>query len=208
MDIRAPFLLMALPGLEDPEFSKTVVLIVSQDEEGAAGFVLNRPSNDGENGQAVMKAELRDPEGHPIAEFSHDLFRGGPLKDDALFLVHNLGVLSESDIGLGEGLVLSQDPDGFQKALSVQANQKDRSLKFFLGTSGWERGQLEQEIHQGLWYPVPLGSSQAGDFVFRPWVDSQDESVGHWSQSYWEELLASVGLDPKVLGNSGGGELN
>jgi putative transcriptional regulator len=202
MDLHPPFLLLAMPSLQGDVFAKSVVLIVSQDQEGAAGFVLNHRSRDPEEGQAVMKAELRDASGQSLEAFHHDLFWGGPVREDSLFCIHDAGPLVSSDLSLGQGLVLSQEPDGFQRALSLEKG--GGHLRFFLGTAGWEPGQLEQEIHQGLWYPIAFDQQRISDWIFPRWADDN----GHAGVEFWESLLREAGLDPRLMGASGSGSLN
>ncbi len=144
-------LLVATPGLGDPSFRRTVVLVLRHDDEGALGVVLNRPLAV-ETGEAL-------PGWHRAVSPPATLFQGGPVGlDSALGLV----TLTSSADGpavdriIGPfGLVdLDADPaDGLPGVTGVRV---------FVGHSGWAGGQLEGEVAEGGWYVLP---AQPGDLV-------------------------------------------
>ncbi|MFL5862384.1 MAG: YqgE/AlgH family protein [Solirubrobacteraceae bacterium] len=137
MDSARGQLLVAGPGLVDPNFWRTVVLIVEHSDEGALGLVLNRPSET-TVGEAVSElAQLLDPDGQ--------LFVGGPVQPSALIVLAEFDQPSEAaviafdDVGvLASGA--QEDP-----ALSV------RRGRAFVGHAGWGPGQLDAEVERGDW---------------------------------------------------------
>lgn len=134
-------LLLASPALFDPNFRRTVVLITEHNEEGAAGIVLNRPS-DIEVAEAVPSlAELVDA-GTPV-------WVGGPVEQRAVLA---LGEFDDPDdaaaIVTGDVGFLPGDP---QAALAAQV----RRARVYAGYSGWASGQLEAELEQGSWLVEP-----------------------------------------------------
>lgn len=150
-------LLVATPGLIDPNFFRTVVLIVEHNEEGAAGIVLNRPSD--------MSLEGGPLDGwDEVAADPPLVFVGGPVSPEAAVclaranpdgrpagwepVTGGLGVL---DLGM---------------QLSEVRGQVDR-VRVFAGYAGWGPRQLEAEIEEGSWYvfdadPEDALSSQPG----------------------------------------------
>ena len=135
-------MLVAAPTLTDPNFSRTVVLVLEHNEQGALGVVLNRPS-----GLSVVEiladwAELASP--------PSQVFHGGPVSpESALALVrtdraevigvrqlpHEVGIL---DLDTPAELVADAVTD----------------LRVFAGYAGWGDGQLEGEIDEGAWFVV------------------------------------------------------
>jgi len=136
------FLLVAKPGMMDPNFSETVVLAVRPDDGGPIGVILNRPST----------VELRSlfPDRPELAKRRDLLFLGGPVQPDALLFAFR------SDREPDKGLFIADDIyiSGFSEVLDEillhpeNANQQ----RFFTGFSGWATGQLENEIALGGWY--------------------------------------------------------
>jgi putative transcriptional regulator len=150
-------LLVATPGLVDPNFFRTVVLVVEHNDDGAAGVVLNRPS------------EVPLSPG-PLAEwdtFAADpplLFVGGPVSEDNAVCLGRLNPNVtmpgwEPVIG-GLGVV---DLGGEVKEAKGVLDR----VRVFAGYAGWQSGQLEDEIDEGAWYvldadPEDALSSQPG----------------------------------------------
>ncbi|HEX3691122.1 MAG TPA: YqgE/AlgH family protein [Solirubrobacteraceae bacterium] len=137
MDSARGQLLVAGPGLLDPNFWRTVVLIVEHSEEGALGLVLNRPSET-TVGEAVSELEQ-------LLELDEPLYVGGPVQPSALI------VLAEFDQPTEAALIAFED-------IGVLANgaQEDPSLsvrrgRAFVGHAGWGPGQLDGEVERGDW---------------------------------------------------------
>ncbi|MEX2537455.1 MAG: YqgE/AlgH family protein [Actinomycetota bacterium] len=144
-------LLVATPHLLDPNFFRTVVLVVEHSEEGAAGVVLNRPSD-----TELSEGPLGDWE--RIAADPPLVFVGGPVAPGAAVclaksapeerppgwqpVVDGLGVLD-----------LGHEVDEIRPGV-------DR-VRVFAGYSGWGAGQLEMEIDDGSWYVVDADPEDA-----------------------------------------------
>ena len=137
-------LLVATPTLEDPNFRRTVVLVLDHGEDGALGIVVNRPLD------VDVAAVL--PAWQPYTTNPGRLFQGGPVQlDSALGLVAVPGDGREPEgvrriIG-SLGLV---DLDTSPSALAGDV----AGLRIFAGYAGWSSGQLEGEIGEGAWYVV------------------------------------------------------
>lgn len=136
-------LLVAAPSLRDPNFERTVVLVLEHGDVGALGLVLNRPSD------TDLFAAL--PRWEQLAAQPPVLFVGGPVSPTAAIA---LGVASDG--GEGEGwqplfdglgsIDLEHDPE--ELAVPI------RDVRVFAGYSGWSPGQVEEEIAAGAWYVV------------------------------------------------------
>jgi putative transcriptional regulator len=137
-------LLVATPTLEDPNFRRTVVLVLDHSDDGALGIVVNRPL------EVDVAAVL--PAWQPYTTNPGRLFQGGPVQlDSALGLVAVPGDGREPEgvrriIG-SLGLVdLDTPPDALAGDVA--------GLRIFAGYAGWSSGQLEDEIGEGAWYVV------------------------------------------------------
>lgn len=133
-------LLVATPGLSDPNFHRTVLFIGLHDEGGAFGLVLNRP--------AVAELKEHLPEWEAAASPPALVFRGGPVEPSSIMALA-LGA-AEDDPGWrpltgGYGLVDLGDHEGAR-------SRRWRELRFFSGYAGWGAGQLDAEMEAGAWW--------------------------------------------------------
>jgi putative transcriptional regulator len=163
----------------DPNFWRTVVLIVEHSDEGALGLVLNRPSET-TVGEAVTELEhLLDPD--------DSLYVGGPVQPSALI------VLAEFDEPGEAALIAFED-------IGVLANgaQEDPSLsvrrgRAFVGHAGWGPGQLDDEVERGDWILEPARREDA--FTGQP-LDLWSAVLTRKGGSY--ALVARMPPDPSV----------
>jgi putative transcriptional regulator len=143
-------LLVATPRLLDENFFRTVVLVVEHSEEGAAGVVLNRPTDTELGGPLEdWRGKAADP---PL------VFVGGPVSpEDAVCLARSAA---------------DAQPPGFEPVigglgvldLSREAHEIDTGvdrLRVFAGYAGWEPGQLETELEDGAWYVLDADPEDA-----------------------------------------------
>ncbi|MDQ2882969.1 MAG: YqgE/AlgH family protein [Actinomycetota bacterium] len=139
--------LVAAPWLHDPNFHRTVVLIIDHGASGSLGVVLNRPSN----------VAVRDvlPSWGPHATLSQALYVGGPVQRRAALCVAALpaGVDAERTAGMIKvrGSLALIDLDADPELLAPQL----RGLRVFAGYAGWGEGQLAGEVSRGDWVVVP-----------------------------------------------------
>jgi len=136
------FLLVAAPGMQDPTFSKTVVLAVRADDGGPIGLILNRPST----------VELRSlyPDRAELTARHDVVFLGGPVEPDALLFAFRSQTSPPKGLLVADDLYIS----GFSEVLDQLLKHPENAgqQRFFVGFSGWASGQLEDEIAQGGWY--------------------------------------------------------
>jgi putative transcriptional regulator len=140
-------LLVAAPGLEDPNFRRTVVYLIEHREQGSLGVVLNRPS----------EVTVRDvlPAWAPLSSAPPSVFVGGPVEGDSAICL--AAVRTGHDPAALDGLIavrgpvaqvdLDRDPGPLAPLL--------RGLRVFAGYAGWDAGQLAGEIRRGDWFVVP-----------------------------------------------------
>ena len=167
-------LLVAAPPLVDPNFDRTVVLMLEHNDEGALGLVLNRPS------ESRLVEAL--PDWHAHSADPGVLFLGGPVSTDAVIgigLVHGDAAEPETftPLFLGLGTVdLARDPSDLEGLQMVRV---------FAGYSGWGTGQLEAEMDVGAWITVDAAVSDV--FIGSP-------------EKLWRSVLIRQGGELAMLG--------
>ena len=170
-------LLIASPNLRDPNFFKSVVLLVQHNEQGALGVILNRP----------LETTIQDawPEVSVLpCNAEGALHQGGPCPGP-LMVIHTDPTVSQMEVC--GGVYFNTDKDSIEHLVTQCAGP----LRFFVNYAGWGPGQLEGEIEAGGWVATPA----ARDQIFR---DGDDDL---WPAAL---RLASrrqrlAGIDPKLI---------
>lgn len=149
LSVHRGHLLVSAPQLTDPNFHRTVVLVVEHDDEGSVGLVLNRPATIEVSAvmpQWGLSGLVADP---PV------VFVGGPVSPEvAIGMARLAGPMPPASVPLvgAHGLVdLAAGPDA--QAQSVQ------QVRVFVGYAGWGPGQLQAERRAGAWFVVPAHDS-------------------------------------------------
>jgi putative transcriptional regulator len=131
-------LLVATPPLVDPNFDRTVVLLLEHNDDGALGLVLNRPTE--ETVDDLLPRWSDRVTGDPV------VYRGGPVELDAVIGLARVTDPAQPDAeGIGT-IDLAADPDELMSQVS--------SLRLFRGYSGWGPAQLEGELAERAWVVV------------------------------------------------------
>jgi putative transcriptional regulator len=161
-------LLVATPPLVDPNFDRTVVLVLEHGDDGALGIVLNRPSD----------TELDDvlPDWRVLASSPAVVFTGGPVAPDAVIALGRAArdaiegwVPIIDDLGT---IDLGRDP----LDLGIPLDE----LRVFVGYAGWAPGQLEGELDAHAWFVVDLGRNDPfAPAPERLWRDVLKRQRGH-----------------------------
>jgi putative transcriptional regulator len=174
--------LIAMPGLEDPNFFHSVTYICEHNDQGALGLVINRPL-DMQLGEILQHIKLQhsEPEARQI-----QVHLGGPVQQDRGFVLHE-------PLGEWEATLKVTDRIGITSSLDIlQAIAKnegpERSL-ITLGYAGWGAGQLEQEMAENAWLSGPADP----EILF----NSPDEER-------WKAAAASLGVDLDLLSGEAG----
>ena len=129
--------LIATTELKDPNFFRTVVLLIRHSEEGAFGVVLNRASD-----TRVKAVWDKVRETHCASQ--ENLRLGGPVQGP-LMAVHSERDLSEIEID--DGIYFTANPDNLEELVA----KSDTHARYFVGYAGWGAGQLENELAEGSW---------------------------------------------------------
>lgn len=149
-------LLVATPSLRDPNFERTVVLLVAHEAGGALGVVLNRATE-------VAVSDVLGTWG-TLARDPAVIFEGGPVQPESAICLARTrpGVTPRRGFHRVSGVIgtvdLAGDPELFREAVE--------GVRVFAGYAGWSPGQLEGEIKTGSWFVFDALPGDA--FVPRP----------------------------------------
>ncbi|MDH3614765.1 MAG: YqgE/AlgH family protein [Gammaproteobacteria bacterium] len=152
-------LLIAMPGMADPNFSTTVTLICEHNDDGALGIVINRPLNLTLAG-LFEQLDVADPD--PKAAAS-PVFMGGPVGPERGFVLHDPGVAFENSVEVSNDIHLTLSRDVIDAMATGDGPQKSLVA---LGYAGWEPGQLENEMLANSWLNVPASPNIVFDMPF------------------------------------------
>lgn len=132
-------LLIAHPTIiGDMSFNRSVILLVDESEEGAIGFIVNKP----------MDYSICDL--IPDIISNHTIYFGGPVEQDNLYFIHNVPNLIKDSIPIANGLYWGGDFEK-TKILLNKGQLSHNQIRFFLGYSGWDNKQLQNEIINDSW---------------------------------------------------------
>jgi len=132
-------LLIAEPSiLGDVSFNRSVILLADHNTNGSVGFILNKP----------LTYTLNDL--IPDLEVNFTIYNGGPVEQDNLYFIHNIPELIPESIEISNGVYWGGDYETTKSLLNSGAIKKD-NIRFFLGYSGWEMNQLEEEMQANSW---------------------------------------------------------
>lgn len=141
-------LLIAMPGMLDPNFSSTVTLICEHNAEGALGIVINRPTNL-KLGGLLEQLDVTDAD---AAAAGRPVFDGGPVARERGFVLHNPEARFESSVAVSPQIQLTLSRDVLE---SMAAGHGPSKSLVALGYAGWQPGQLEAEMLANTWLSVP-----------------------------------------------------
>jgi putative transcriptional regulator len=175
----APALLLSMPQLDDPNFSRTVVLLCQHTADGAWGLVLNRPT-----GTAAAQSVRLDP---PVsADNGLELWVGGPVEPERGCLLLGEDPDDADAVQICHGIYISGSAALLRQLLERQEPPKTRLL---MGYAGWGPGQLDAELRDSAWLIMPIEL----DLVF-------DVAAAEM----WETAIRRLGAEPGSLQMSQG----
>ncbi|MFO0691415.1 MAG: YqgE/AlgH family protein [Myxococcota bacterium] len=176
-------LLVAMPQLADPNFRRTVVLIVHHDADSTFGLVLNREVD------LTVRELCESLEFSWHGKASAEVAWGGPVETNTGWLLFQDDIDTRVE---GEHVSRLEGELCFAGSMDVLrqlAERPPQDLRIFLGYSGWGRGQLEAELAQGAWVVAPMSP----EIVFDVPPDEM-----------WESVLRRMQIDPARLFSTAG----
>ncbi len=174
--------LIAMPGLQDPNFERAVLFVCSHSSEGALGLVINQP-HPASMHEVIQQLGLRW-ERH---DEQPQVFQGGPVALDRGFILYEQNELNfPGYLEVEHGLFLGTNPDILKHLVGSATHGR---FLLALGYSGWAGGQLEAELRENTW----LVSASSRSVLFDAPADDR-----------WGAAIRMMGIDPALLADPGG----
>ncbi|HWX48791.1 MAG TPA: YqgE/AlgH family protein [Roseomonas sp.] len=175
-------LLIAMPGMQDPRFTRSVICLCAHSADGAMGIVLNKPLDN-----LSFEELLKQLDVQPVPpQRQIRLLAGGPVEGGRGFVLHTTDWSSEGSLQVTGDLALTASVD-ILKAIAGGGGPRQGLLA--LGYAGWGPGQLEEEIQRNAWLNVPADEA----LLFEGTLDEK-----------WRMALAKLHIDPLLLSGSAG----
>jgi len=170
--------LIATPNLLNSGFTHSVVYCCQHNAEGALGLVINRPI------KMTLRRIFEQMEITAINEATNNIpiFLGGPVQPERGFIIHPTGKKWEATLEISKSLSLTTSQDILEAVAKGEENPE--KLLIALGYSGWEEGQLEQEIVENSWINAPATES----IIFDVPINQR-----------WEKSAQQIGIDINLL---------
>lgn len=174
--------LIAMPGLVDPNFARTVTYVCEHSDAGAMGIVINRPLE-------VRLGELLDQ--LDIATVRRNVrqaavYQGGPVQPERGFVLHTAGIAFDSTLNITPEISVTTSRDVLE---AIASGDGPAQSLIALGYAGWGSGQLEQEMSANAWLSGPAST----DIIFR--LDTG---------SRWLAAAQLLGVDMNLLSGEAG----
>jgi putative transcriptional regulator len=166
-------ILISMPHMADPYFSKSVVYICEHNKEGAMGMIINKQFKETDLKGLFEKLYIGDDAIHSLV---NDIFFGGPVLLERGIVLHDAIYESEGTIQLSDHISMTSQ----QHVLKELQDKPDIQFKLMLGHSGWGQRQLEREIENGDW----LMQNTTRDFIFNVSPEQM-----------WQQAAGSLGID-------------
>lgn len=160
-------LLVSEPFMNDPNFTRSVVLLTEHGENGTLGFVINHPSLLLLDDLVKMWDGVKFP-----------VYLGGPVGIDTIHFLHRCPDKINDGEEIAKGIYWGGDFESL-KALVISGEITDKDVKFFIGYSGWGEEQLNDELEENTWI---VSDQYDSDIIF-----SGD------TEALWKEVIINLG---------------
>ncbi|WP_299890815.1 YqgE/AlgH family protein [uncultured Lacinutrix sp.] len=169
-------LLVAEPSIiGDLSFNRSIVLLTDHSDEGSIGFILNKP----------LDYTINDL--IPEIETAFKVYNGGPVEQDNLYFIHKVPELIPNSIEISLGIYWGGDFAEVSK-LITEGKISEKDIKFFLGYSGWETNQLENELKSNSWVVTKN--------IYKKSIIEKDYEF------FWKEKMVEFGGDYSIWSNA------
>jgi putative transcriptional regulator len=167
-------ILISEPFLMDNYFKRSIVLITEHNEEGTVGFVLNKPIN-----MKVNEVMTDFPAVNSIVSL------GGPVQTNTLHYIHTLGDIIPGSIKVIDNIYWGGEFAVIKRLLESKTLNSE-NIRFFLGYSGWQANQLDDELNDNAWVVADIGS---------------EEIMTPMSKFFWNKTLNRLGKKFQMWSN-------
>lgn len=169
-------LLIAEPSIiGDVSFNRSIVLLADYTDEGSIGFILNKP----------LDYTIKDL--IPDIDANFKVYNGGPVEQDNLYFIHKVPELIPDSIEISLGIYWGGD---FNVVADLIANNQieEKDIRFFLGYSGWDSKQLDEELRINSWVVT--------ENVYQKDIIEKDY------ETFWKEKMLEFGGEYSIWSNA------
>lgn len=169
-------LLIAEPSIiGDVSFNRSVVLLADHTDDGSIGFIMNKP----------LEYYLSDLVPEIKTEFK--IYNGGPVEQDNLYFIHKIPNLIPNSVEISSGIYWGGD-FAVVSELITKNYITPNEIRFFLGYSGWDAKQLNQELQANSWVIVENNHKR--------------NIIGKSDNTFWKEKMIELGGDYLLWSNA------
>lgn len=169
-------LLIAEPSIiGDLSFNRSVILLADHNQEGSVGFIINKP----------LKYTINDLV--PDVEANFKIYNGGPVEQDNLYFIHNIPELIPNSVEISNGIFWGGDFELTKNLINNGEIKKD-NIRFFLGYTGWEAQQLENEMRSNSWILT--------ENLYK------NKIIGKSTTDFWKEKILELGGEYIIWSNA------
>jgi putative transcriptional regulator len=183
-------LLIAMPGMSDERFTRSVIYVCAHSDEGAMGIIVNRPAPDLSFPDLLVQLDIIPPEDVirlPTQAERMQVLRGGPVETGRGFVLHSADFfIDNSTLPIDDGVCLTATVDILK---AIARGEGPASAMLALGYSGWSPGQLESEIQANGWLNCPAHLN----LLFEASLDAR-----------YDLALRALGIEPGMLSGQAG----
>ncbi|HRC59423.1 MAG: YqgE/AlgH family protein [Propionivibrio sp.] len=163
--------LIAMPAMDDPYFSKSLIYIAEHNDQGALGIIVNRPIDM----SLATLFEKIDVPFETLGMANLPIFFGGPVQTDRGFVLHRPVGDWQSTLAVNQDVGLTSSRDVLQ---AVARDGQPHEIMVTLGYSGWGAGQIEHELAQNAWLTVPADPHILFELPYEDRLPSAMEILG------------------------------
>jgi putative transcriptional regulator len=183
-------MLIAMPGMADERFARTVIYLCAHSAEGAMGIVVNRPASDLSMPDLLVQLDIipeTDVIRLPQRVGEMHVLMGGPVETSRGFVLHSPDFfIDQSTLPIDEEVCLTATIDILR---AIAQGEGPRHAVLALGYAGWGAGQLESEIQANGWLNCPADP----EIVFHTAIEAK-----------YDRCLRKIGIDPAMLSGDAG----
>jgi len=175
-------LLVAMPGIGDERFDKTVIYLCAHSDEGAMGLVVNREIDSLTFPDLLEQLNIEPDPGTQSIQVQF----GGPVESGRGFVLHSPDYVQDGTLVVDNSIALTATVDILR---AIADGDGPKNMMLALGYAGWGPGQLDLEIRSNGWLHVPADEELVfgGDLGMK-----------------WEQAMTKIGIDPRMLSDAAG----
>ncbi|WP_280137057.1 YqgE/AlgH family protein [Methylobacterium indicum] len=183
-------LLVAMPGMADERFSRSVIYLCAHSAEGAMGIIVNKPASDLNMPDLLVQLDIIEKDDairlpHRIGHMP--VLMGGPVESSRGFVLHTPDFhIEQSTLLIDEGICLTATIEILR---AIADGRGPESAVLALGYAGWQAGQLESEIQANGWLHCPADP----DLIFNTTLETK-----------YDRALRGIGIEPAMLSTTAG----